>query len=109
MIYYLVSIPLSLSNTLLSDSCNGKIVSDNQLTHHTNYIKSSTCNTIRHNCSNGLIPLFCHTCPRIDCLKVMYKNIYDFKFNTNRVLYKPNDKLIKPFYTTNHRKNGFKI
>ncbi|XP_054154894.1 uncharacterized protein LOC128953436 [Oppia nitens] len=131
VIYYLVSIPLSLSNTLLMDSSTVDPLLQQSsddfrrrrlFTHQTsNHIKSntSTNNNMKHNCTNGLIPLFSHTCPRIDCLKVMYKHINDFKTNTttNRLLlYKPNDTLlsvIKPLFKTisynNNHRNGLKM
>ena len=62
--------------------------------------------------NNQLIPLFCNTYPRIDCLKLIYKQINVFKTNINRVnpkqVLNPKMQSFSPTNSLNHQKNGFK-
>jgi hypothetical protein len=74
VIYYLVAIPPSLSS-ILSDS------NDNNSKSDSNMRQSQLNNNLY---DNNIIPLFSNTCPRLDCLKVMYQHIQLFKSTQSR-------------------------
>jgi len=75
VIYYLVAIPPSLSSILLSDSNDNNSKSDSNM-------RQNRLNNNLYN--NNIIPLFCNTCPRLDCLKVIYQHIQLFKSTQSR-------------------------
>lgn len=124
VIYYLVAIPLSLSPLLSYDVSESSDVSPDG----EKVVRSKSRTVAGRSDRSELIPLFCDTCPRIDCLKLIYRQIYLFKtrVNTNRV----NPKLLanqKPIdirsfeqndvskasfpsnKSSNHRRNGYKL
>ncbi len=71
-----MAIPPSLSSILSSDSNDTNSKSDSGKRPN---------NRLNNNFyENNLIPLFCNTCPRLDCLKVMYRHIQLFKSMQNR-------------------------
>jgi len=104
VIYYLVAIPHSMS-PLLDCEVSPKVTQ--KPTNSWSQPKAVVCN----NNNNLLIPLFCNTYPRIDCLRLIYKQIHVFKTNINRVNPQRvfNQKL-QSFSSTNslHQKNGFR-
>lgn len=92
MIYYLLAIPISLKSIL--NEPNNKTA------------KSLNVNQD----SKSLYPLFKNTCPRLDCIKVIYQNIQRYKkskFNNIKHINFINEN--SSLKINRSKKNGYKL
>ncbi len=102
-----MAIPPSLSS-ILSHSNDNNSKSDSNMRQ----------NRLNNNLyDNNIIPLFCNTCPRLDCLKVIYQHIQLFKSTQSRAkhrgisdgkLYNSRFKSILYYPLSIKRRNGYK-